>query len=479
MSKALLRCVRCQGGSNEAVRLLAGLAGITALRSTRIGQNASSRQRREFSQLSGNRIAGRNGTALPTAAELDIESGSVAEIAEKCATQRSPSSDPHVPWYLLDEMQEVLPQSPKKRQLLPELPDYSPPILGNVLQYISDTLGVNDLTLFDLRDIDPPPALGANVIMIIGTTRSFKHLNSSADRLCRWLRKEFKLRPDADGLLGRQELKLKLRRKARKAKLASSVGATIEDFDDGIVTRWVCINAGAIEDGRSAPAIPRVPGFVGFGTQSPTCQLIVQLMTEDKRAELDLETLWGGLLKKWAPTPMTERETSGFELHANSGHESLRSRVTYTNQQMRGLHTKANDRTYTSEKFIDPPSLMKSAGLPITTLPYGKPGLYNNWKESLVEPPYQTALLQNLGARPRQEIITALGNGPRDRDSTEFLRSFFSKISKYEFPYREAFKLELIRLAVIAQHPNYTKQDLYKAYQDLCFSGYDIPKAHG
>ena len=74
----------------------------------------------------------------------------------------------------------------------------------------------------------------------------------AADRLCRWLRTEHKLSPYADGLLGRNELKLKMRRKAKRARLMSAVGAkaTAEtSIDDGIRTGWVCVNVGRVEGG--------------------------------------------------------------------------------------------------------------------------------------------------------------------------------------------------------------------------------------
>lgn len=190
--------------------------------------------------------------------------------------------------------------------------------------------------------------------MIIGTARSVKHLNVSADRFCRWTRKEYKLRPFADGLLGRNELKLKLRRKARRMKLAQSVGNTTAmkegGYDDGITTGWVCVNLGDVsnavsssieEEGetrserdrgvqqvasesepvegqqqqqlsqemlekarRKAQETPlegedeyRNPNdgpetYVGFGSRTDSPRIVVQMFTEEKRTEMDLEGLW-------------------------------------------------------------------------------------------------------------------------------------------------------------------------------------------
>jgi hypothetical protein len=160
--------------------------------------------------------------------------------------------------------------------------------------------------------MDPPPALGSNLLMILGTTRSEKHLHVSADRLCRWLRTEHHLSPYADGLLGRNELKLKMRRLAKKKNLLSAVGASVysatndpegENVDDGIRTGWVCVNIGTVEGGelpKSPEQIAREAEapIVGFNTQVAGSKIVVQMMTEEKREALGLEKLWMGILRR-------------------------------------------------------------------------------------------------------------------------------------------------------------------------------------
>ena len=273
------------------------------------------------------------------------------------------SSDP-IPWYL----QVDTPQPPTfshpfaDRQIIPDLPEDPPSILSPMLEYLSVDTGLDNLTLLDLRSLDPPPALGANLLMILGTARSVKHLNISADRFCRWLRSNYKLRPYADGLLGRNELKLKLRRKARRVRLAASVGNTMYEkgggADDGITTGWICVNVGQVEedhlqdvpegfraaaesdtreqedDSVAEPGMEEQDGeatiesghqrelmaeviadtgtkieeeeyinpeqsiedqdnnYIGFGSRSYAPRIVVQMFTEEKRAELDLEGLW-------------------------------------------------------------------------------------------------------------------------------------------------------------------------------------------
>lgn len=250
------------------------------------------------------------------------------------------------PWYLdIENPPAPVPSvsSPLlARQEIPPLPSNPPPLLSPLLDHLSTSIGLDDLTLLDLRSLSPPPALGANLLMVIGTARSVKHLNVSADRFCRWLRSTYKLRPYADGLLGRNELKLKLRRKARRLKLERAAGRPDnENADYGITTGWVCVNVGPVdhvevpditeetengivdadaspgtrdqvheatataeeeEDGEEYENPAQIdeaeanevtdPAYVGFGSRATSQRIVVQMFTEEKRAEMNLEELW-------------------------------------------------------------------------------------------------------------------------------------------------------------------------------------------
>lgn len=228
---------------------------------------------------------------------------------EKSAPEEAPQP-PQTPWYLQPHQQPT--PSPSNsplasRQRLPSLPSHAPPLLQPLLTHISLDLGLDDLSLLDLRTLDPPPALGSNLLMIIGTARSEKHLHVSADRLCRWLRSDpHNLTPFADGLLGRNELKLKMRRKAKRSRLMAGVGAKATgdtEIDEGIRTGWVCVNVGKVEGG-DVPATEqerdgqREAGFVGFGVRQGGCRIVVQMMTEEKRGDVGLERLWTGILNR-------------------------------------------------------------------------------------------------------------------------------------------------------------------------------------
>jgi ribosomal silencing factor RsfS len=184
---------------------------------------------------------------------------------------------------------------------IPDLPANPPPLLATILEYVSMTAGLDDLQLLDLRHLDPPPALGPKLIMLIATARSEKHLHVAADRFARWLRRDHGLKANAAGLLGRNELKIKLRRKAKRMRMLANVGGAIPEgnIDDGIRTGWICCTLSKIEAHPDDMYMPgdNVQEFVGFRDVKPGVNVVVQMFTEEKRAETDLETLWGGVLR--------------------------------------------------------------------------------------------------------------------------------------------------------------------------------------
>lgn len=266
-------------------------------------------------------------TSPPKEDENTIEATSIPSTQEATA-------ESHVPWYLQEQTQEDSEESPlAQRQRLPDLPDYAPELLQPLLQHVSIELGLDNLTLLDLRQLDPPPALGSNLIMIIGTARSEKHLHVSADRLCRWLRTEYKMSPYADGLLGRNELKLKLRRKAKRARLMSAVGskATTAELDDGIRTGWVCVNVGRVKGGElpeDQSKLQRAEGMVGFGAHISGSNIVVQMLTEEKRGEVDLEKLWTGIMNR--ATKQKEKEVEEDRINASPEEKAKRDAMPKT-----------------------------------------------------------------------------------------------------------------------------------------------------
>src|SRR5579862_7106453 len=278
-----------------------------------------------------------------------------------------------LPWYLQVEIPQQAPQPISDRQRIPEQPVASPPLLRPLLEHISVDLGLDDLSTIDLRNLDPPPALGANLIMILSTARSEKHLHVSADRLCRWLRSNHKLTPFADGLLGRNELKLKLKRKARRSKLLGSVGALERDVaDDGVRTGWICVNIGTVEGkGSEIDEAVAVDSFVGFGSRSQSVRLVVQMLTKEKREEVDLEGLWRGLLEhkahRDAKTDELVKRATGSratETHISTGTSGMSYASPAQGAHFQSLSRAQTRRFHTATTYLTKmPSLQASTNL--------------------------------------------------------------------------------------------------------------------
>ncbi|KAF4339852.1 ATPase synthesis 25 mitochondrial [Fusarium beomiforme] len=212
------------------------------------------------------------------------------------ATEETTESE-DVPWFLEVEP----PRHPESQHAveLPKIPEGAPEVLEPMVKYIYEDMGLDEISMLDLRDLDPPAALGPNLIMLFATARSERHLHISSGRFVRWLRKNHNISARADGLIGPGELRTKLRRLRKKAKLLGTNTAIIPGGDNGISTGWVCVNFSSNGDNIDEAAKVDDSGrFSGFGAPQTGTTVVVQCMTESRRAELDLETLWQTVLKK-------------------------------------------------------------------------------------------------------------------------------------------------------------------------------------
>lgn len=217
-------------------------------------------------------------------------------LAEDVSEAREETDSEEAPWYL----QEEPPRHPTlvpELQPLPEIPRNTPAILGDLVKCLAEDMGLDDLNLMDLRSLDPPAALGPSLIMLFGTARSERHLHISAGRLKSWLRKKG-FNAHADGLIGRKDFKIALRRRQRKAKL---LGTTPSPAESGLTTRWICMNLGTIEY-QSTEEMPFESDngtMTGFGVrQTGGTTIVVQMFTESKRKEMELELLWSRILAR-------------------------------------------------------------------------------------------------------------------------------------------------------------------------------------
>ncbi|KAK4125648.1 hypothetical protein N657DRAFT_654250 [Parathielavia appendiculata] len=291
-SASTLRAVRCSTCSASTLRLFIGnFADVQGRESVTISKS------RRFAPTAAAAFS----TFRPTprwfgspALEESAKQQRDDDDQDADASSQTTSSD--VPWYLQVEppRHPTLIHEPAP---LPEVPDGAPKLMEPLLKYVADELGLDDLSLLDLREMDPPPALGPDLLMLFGTARSERHLHVSADRLVRWLRGRG-IAATADGLLGRNELKIKLRRLARKAKLLGNSGV-MRGGDDGISTGWVCVNLGLVGGSHQEVEMVDEQGRqMGFGVPRTGSTIVVQLLTEPRRDDLDLESFWRDMLQK-------------------------------------------------------------------------------------------------------------------------------------------------------------------------------------
>lgn len=393
------------------------------------------------------------------------------------ASVSSPTEVEAVPWYL--QVDTPTPQSEHpfaERQKLPELPDTPPTLLQPILEHVSVELGLDHLSLIDLRELDPPPALGANLIMIIGTARSEKHLHVSADRFCRWLRTEHRLTPFADGLLGRNELKLKLRRKAKRTRLLSAVGSketASQELDDGIRTGWVCVNVGRVEGGALQKPAEELQNIVGFGSQSSGSRIVVQMMTEEKRGQIDLETLWSGILRRSTKAKTdTDQEVDDAEKRVRSGlllEESPDAPGSYryrpnaadypSGQQARAFHSATGSST--------------QQGAQVSTTTQINPHSDRLVQSALI----LNHMLHHLKTMSYGDACQTLGRGSKDQESTPFLQAFYSAMPRFPETMHWHAHISLHCYAVRLGHPGYSSPCLIQDLESMHLAGL-VPDEH-
>ncbi|KAJ6444943.1 HD domain-containing protein [Purpureocillium lavendulum] len=213
------------------------------------------------------------------------------------ATKSNTQDEGEKPWFLEEEPPRHAPSL--HQPTLPRAPEGVPALVDPMIKYIYEDMGLDDISLLDLRDLDPPAALGANLIMLFATARSERHLHVSSGRFVRWLKRNYKVNARADGLIGPGELKTKLRRLKKKAKLMGTNTMIVPGGDNGISTGWVCVNFSSSGNGADEESSFDESGrFSGFGSSLTGTTVVVQCMTESRRGELDLETLWQGILRR-------------------------------------------------------------------------------------------------------------------------------------------------------------------------------------
>lgn len=416
MNRALLRASLCRPRRFEATRSLSSIPGVSIPR-----HNLSS-------PLIYSHVNGRPFSSVHRL-RSDIPSVNSSELHHQVPNEKdvqpeteAPAPTQNIPWYLQEETLATESQPLSSRDHLPELPENPPAMLPVLLEYTFKDLGLDELKLFDLRSLETPPAIGANTIMLIGTARSVKHLNVSADRLCRWLRTNYQLSPYADGLLGRNELKIKLRRKARRARAASQSGAMMDEKDDGITTGWICVYAGVVEEAPAAEQEAINLKFEGFGNIVAGTRVVVQMFTEEKRAEVDLDGLWQGNLDR-----AERKKKRDSEVIANMPPQEVRAPRT-TNRP-------SSDRDFRNASRI----------------------------------PKDIPLEQRRGVHSTRHLRTRLSSESADSLQAESAPTESAALAQ----------IQTMCMEISRKQQTYSKESLWKAFLDYSVRGYPLPEDLG
>ncbi|CAZ85249.1 unnamed protein product [Tuber melanosporum] len=340
------------------------------------------------------------------------------------------------PWYLRVKTPILRFHPLAERQALPALPEDPPPALQAVLDQLSVEEGIDYLKVLDLRALDPAPALGENIVMVIGTARSGRQLHMCSERMCKWLRKEFNMRPFADGLVGRGELKLQQKRARRRGKLTTAESGIEE------AAGWVCITTG------------------GQG-------LVIQLFTQDKREEIDLESLWGKELerdakKKEAEKRIVEGKEQGTFGAFGRGLSTGFPIPGTPRLQARSFHSPSQKPSQVVTGF-SAGNLVRFAEEGISVDTHVKKGHYWRLVTRVSEAFDPDADLKNAAYLMEAHInhlrkkfrgnnysgkltkgCKLLGQGIEDRTSTEFLQSYFRYLPKHPAPTHLRLHLEFL-----------------------------------
>jgi hypothetical protein len=240
------------------------------------------------------------------------------------------------PWYLQVEPPRHAPKDDVPA--LPNPPHGAPTMLEPIVKHLYEEMGLDDLAILDLRAIDPPPALGPNLLMVLGTARSKRHLHASTGMFVHWIKKHHGILASADGLILPSEQKIKLRRLRRKATRMGGNAMALPGWEDAIATEWICVNLGTVgKNAGEAATFDDGGRLSGFGTEALGTTIVVQVMTEKRRQEVDLESMWTTSLKKSTDNDKILQESAAKQLASPSPRERNAPTKNISRKQLRRL----------------------------------------------------------------------------------------------------------------------------------------------
>lgn len=171
----------------------------------------------------------------------------------------------NVPWYLR-ESEKVLEKVEKPP--IPEIPHNAPPSVEKFLILLSQEYGLDDIKLFDLSQLDEdhPNHISNQPIryMIVSTGKSDKHVFKAGNELKHYIKHEFKKHANIEGLVSSTVKPVIRRRMLRRANKGPS--ATDNNYGRAANSWIMC--------------------------RTDVDDINIHILTNERREELDLESLW-------------------------------------------------------------------------------------------------------------------------------------------------------------------------------------------
>ncbi|OUM54767.1 hypothetical protein BVG19_g4192 [[Candida] boidinii] len=186
------------------------------------------------------------------------------EGASSTTTTTTTVSD--LPWYMRPEESPSI-SSPLRQIEIPDLPQDSPNTLKQIIEFTANELGIINLQIFDLRNIQNKENGSKDIakFMIIGTGKSSKHLQKATTELQFFLKHELNKLTKPEGLVKKADLFKFQRRLKKKGKKGPNYANN--DYGSSPNT-WVMIDC-------------------------KTDDIFVHFLTSDRRNDLRLEEIWG------------------------------------------------------------------------------------------------------------------------------------------------------------------------------------------
>lgn len=193
-------------------------------------------------------------------------SASISASVSASATVTTTTSD--LPWYMRPEESPTI-SSPLRQIEIPDLPQNSPNTLKQIIEFTANELGIINLQIFDLRNIQNFENGSKDIakFMIIGTGKSSKHLQKATIELQFFLKHELNKLTKPEGLVKKTDL-LKFQRRLKK-KGKKGPNYANNDYGSSPNT-WVMIDC-------------------------KTDDIFVHFLTSDRRNDLRLEEIWGDI----------------------------------------------------------------------------------------------------------------------------------------------------------------------------------------